>query len=227
MHRPSTAAFTLVPATEDDVPSLIRVHIAGFGYDNSARLMFKDKDEWEAALRNMLEAQLSNPKYPVIKAISKDNGNVLGWSACRFVGKDDDLDSIGATAEVKEAPNEINDRKDRTIRSVIYKESMRVLRDWMTNREYILFNTLVVDPAAQGHGVGTALARWVTAQADEHGIYCLLRSSPAAHNIYLKAGFRDVSSFEVDLREFAPGGQGEGWGWGMYTVRHMLRLPES
>lgn len=227
MRRPSSAAFSLVPDSEDDIPSLIRVHIAGFGHDNSARLMFKDKDEWEAALRDMLKAQLCNPRYPVIKAISKDNGNVLGWSACRFFGKDDDLESIGAIVGVEEAANEINDQKDRSIRSVINKESIRVLKEWMTDREYIHFNTLVVDPAAQGQGVGTALARWVTDRADEHGTYCLLQSSPAAHGIYLKAGFRDVGSFEVDLREFAPGGRQEGWGWGMYKLRHMLRLPQS
>ena len=225
MHRPSSASFSLVPASEDDIPSLIRVHMAGFGYDNSARLMFKDKDEWEAKLRVMLEAELPNPKYAFIKAISKDNGSVLGWQGCRFYGKDDDLESIGSVVGSEEAVDETNDQKDRTLPSVIKKESIRVLKEWMTNRQYIHLNVLVVDPAAQGHGVGTALARWVTGKADEHGIYCWLQSSPAAHSIYLKAGYRDVGSFDVDLREFAPGGKEAGWG--MYKYRHMLRLPES
>ena len=227
MHRPISATFSLVHASEDDIPFLIRVHMAGFGYDNSVRLMFKDRDEWEAKLRDMLKAQLSSPKYEVIKAISNDNGNVLGWQACRFYGKDDDLESIGAIVGIEESADETNDEKDRTLRSVFDKECIRVLKEWMGNRKWIHFQTLVVDPAAQGHGVGTALARWVTNKADEHGVYCWLISTPAAHEIYLKAGYRDVGSFEVDLGEFAFGGKEGGWGWGMYKVRHMLRLPED
>ena len=227
MHRPISAAFSLVHASEDDIPSLIRVHMAGFGYDNSVRLMFKDKDEWEAKLRDMLKTQLSSPNYAVIKAISKDNGNVLGWQTCHFFGKDDLLESIGAFTGIEESADETNDGKDRTLRSVLDKEYLRVLKEWMTNRKWILFQTLVVDPAAQGHGVGTALARWVTDRADEDGVYCWLISTPAAHGIYLKGGYRDVGSFEVDLGEFAFGGKEGGWGWGMYKVRHMLRLPED
>ncbi|CAF9937254.1 MAG: hypothetical protein ALECFALPRED_007154 [Alectoria fallacina] len=226
MHRPRSIAISLLPASEDDIPSLIRVHMTAFAYDNSARLMFKDKDEYETALLDMLKAQLSNPKIAVIKAISKDTGNVLGWQASRFLGEDDDL---GAVAGVEEVEDETKDRKENTptLRSVIRKDSVRVQQDWMANREYIHFTTLVVDPAAQGHGVGTALVRWVTDNADEHGIYCWLQSSQAAHGIYLKAGFKDVGSFEVDLREFAPGGKRGGWGWGLYKYRYMLRLPGS
>lgn len=203
--------------------------MAGFAYDNSARLMFKNNDEYETMLRAMLKAQLSDPKIAVIKAISKDTGNILGWQASRFLSKDDDFESKGAVARVEEVKDKTNDQKDevRTLRSVLRKDSIRVQKDWMANRKYVHFNTLVVDPAAQGHGVGTALVRWVTDKADEHGIYCWLQSSQVAHNIYLKAGFKDVGSFAVDLREFAPGGKEAEWGWGTYRFKYMLRLPES
>lgn len=229
MHRPRSTAIHLLPALEDDIPSLMRVHMAGFAYDNSARLMFKNNDEYETMLRAMLKAQLSDPKIAVIKAISKDTGNILGWQASRFLSKDDDLESKGAVARVEEVKDETNDQKDevRTLRSVLRKDSIRVQKDWMANRKYVHFNTLVVDPAAQGHGVGTASVRWVTDKADEHGIYSWLQSSQAAHNIYLKAGFKDVGSFAVDLREFAPRGKEAEWGWGTYRFKYMLRLPQS
>ena len=228
MRRLSSTAISLLPASEDDIASLVRVHMAGFANDNAARLMFQNKDEYETMLVDMLKAQLSDPKIAVTKAISKDTGNVLGWQACYFLGKDNDLESKEAVARV-EVKNETKDQQDnvRTLRSVLKEDRVKVEKYWMADRKYIHFYTLVVDPAAQGHGVGTALVRWVTDHSDEHDIYCWLQSSPAAHNIYLKAGFRDVGSFEVDLREFAPGGMEGGWGWGMYKFRYMLRLPGS
>ncbi len=227
MHRPGFTAISLLPASEDDIPSLIRVHMAGFAFDPSALLMFKDNDEWETMLLEMLKAQLSDPKFAVIKAISKDTGNVLGWQACGFLGKDEHLESKGAAAGVEDVKDDTKNQSDRTLRSVMNENFKRVQKDWMANRKYIAFNTLVVDPSAQGHGIGTALIRWVTEKADEAGIYCWLQASPVAHSLYLKAGFKDVDSFEIDLREFAPGGIKGGWGWGIYKHVSMLRLPES
>ena len=226
MHRPSSTAISLLPASKDDIPSLIRIHMVGFANDNPTRLMFKSNDDYEAMLQNMLKEQLSHPQFAVTKAVSKDTGNILGWQACRFLGKDDDLESDVIIAGLQEAKDGKEDG-GRKLSSVLKRDAVRVQMDWMANREYIYFQTLVVDPAAQGHGVGTALVRWVTDKADELSTYCWLQSSRVAHGIYLKAGFKDTGSFKVDLSEFAPGGKESGWGWGMYDFRYMLRLLES
>ena len=227
MHRPISTAISLLSASEDDIPSLMNIHMAGFANDNPVRLMFQDKVEYETMLRDMLGAQLSDSKFLVTKAISKETGNILGWQASCILGKDENLESKGGMAGLEEVKDETEDQKDevRTLRSVLREDAVRSRKDWMANKQYIHFNTLVVDPAAQGHGVGTALVRFVTDQADEQGIYCWLQSSQAAHGIYLRNGYKDVRSFKVDLSEFAPGGKGGGWG--MYDFRYMLRLPET
>lgn len=229
MHRPSYTAISFLPASEDDIPSLMRIHMLAFANDNSARLMFKNNNEYQTMLLGMLKSQLSDPKVRVIKAVTKDTGKILGWQASRFLSKNDDLESKGAIAGLEELKDETKDQKGnvRNLRSVLRKDAVRFEKDWMGNKDYIHFDTLVVDPTAQGHGVGTALVHWVADKADERGIYCWLQASPAAHGIYLKAGFKDVGSLDVDLREFAPGGKEGGWGWGMYKFRYMLRLPES
>ena len=229
MHCPSSTRISFLPALEDDIPSLIRVHMAAFANDILVSLMFKNNNEYKTMLLDMLKAQFSDTTVAVTKAISSDTGNILGWQACRFISKDDDLESDGTIAGLEVMKDQTEDQKDdaRTLLSVLKENSVRFQKDWMAKREYIHFNTLVVDPAAQGHGVGTALVSWVTDKADENKMYCWLQPSQAAHSIYLKAGFRDVGSFEVDLREFAPGGMEGEWGWGMYNFRYMLRLPES
>lgn len=201
--------------------------MAGFANDNPTRLIFKSKDEYEAVLLEMLKGQLSDPKAAVIKAVHKDTGNILGWQACRFLGKDDESESKAITIAGSEEGKDKTEGAVRSLHAVLKEDFVRVQRDWMADKEYIHFDTLVVDPTAQGHGVGTALVRWVTDKADEQGIYCWLQSSRAAHSIYLKSGYKDVSSFKVDLSEFAPGGKEGGWGWGVYDFRYMLRLPKS
>ena len=227
MQDPSSTATSFLPASEDDLPSLTRIHMAGFVHDNPSRLMFENNELNEAMLRDTLKARLSDPKVAVIKAVSKDTGNILGWQSCVFINKDDNLESKAtSTTGLEEAKREKTDNV-RTLRSVLKEDALRVRKEWLANKEYIYFDTLVVDPAAQGHGIGTALVRWVTDRADKQGIYCWLQSSRAAHSIYLKAGYRDVHSLKVDLSEFAPGGKEGGWGFGVYDFRYMLRLPES
>ena len=186
MDRPSYTAISLLPASEDDIPSLIRVHMASFAFDPSVLLMFKDNDEWETMLLKMLKAQLSDPKFAVIKAISKDTGNVLGWQACGFLGKDEHLESKGGAGGIEDVKDDTKNEEGRTLRSVMNENSKRIQKDWMANKKYIAFNTLVVDPSAQGHGVGTALIRWVTEKADEAGIYCWRQSCHVDSRIYLK-----------------------------------------
>ena len=227
MQDPSSTATSFLPASEDDIPSLIRIHMAGFAHDIPSRLQFDNNDQNEATLQDKLKARLSDPKVAVIKAVDKDTGNILGWQSCRFLDKGDDLESkVTPIAGFEEAKREETDGV-RSLRSVLKEDAVRVQRDWMADKKYIHFNALVVDPAAQGHGVGTALVRWVTDKADEQGIYCWLQASRAAHKIYLRAGYRDVHSFKLDLSEFAPGGKEGGWGFGVYDFRYMLRLPVS
>ena len=84
MHRP---AISLLPASKDDIPSLIRIHMAGFGNDNPTRLMFKSKDDYEAMLLDLLKAQLSDPKVAVTKAVSKDTGEILDFKHASFSAK--------------------------------------------------------------------------------------------------------------------------------------------
>ena len=229
MHRPSSTPICLLLASKDDIPLLIRIHMSAFSYDNPTRLMFKNNDEAEQNLLAMLNEIFSCPDRAVIKAVSKDTGNILGWLSCRFRDKDDDLEGEGAVAGAEEAQKETRDEMNgaRSLKSVLKENFVKFQNDWMANKRYIHFTTLVVDPAAQGHGTGTALVRWITDKADEEGIYCWLQSSQAAHGIYLKAGFKDVGKLEIDLREFAPGGKEGKWGWGTYEFGYMLRLPEE
>ena len=138
MRRPNHPAISFLPASNDDVPTLIRIHKAGFANDNAARLMFQNNDDYETTLRDMLKAQLSDPNVAVIMAVAKDTGSVLGWQACRFLGQEDALVSEGLV----DVRGEREDRgHGRTLREVLREDAGRVQRDWMADRKYIHLDT--------------------------------------------------------------------------------------
>ncbi|KAL2059308.1 hypothetical protein ABVK25_000600 [Lepraria finkii] len=79
MNYSPSAAFSLTEALESEVLSLVRIHIAAFALENSSRLMFKDNASRERKLQEMLQAQISDPNYAVIKAVDKDTDEIFGW----------------------------------------------------------------------------------------------------------------------------------------------------
>ena len=223
-YSPSTA-FSLTEALESEIPSLVRIHIAAFALDNSSRLMFKDNATRERKLQEMLQAQISDPNYAVIKAVGKDTDKIFGWLGCGWIGY--------AKSQRKDNPAKIDElgkpqvKGESSLQEVLRKDFTKVQSEWMAGKKYIHIGTLVTDPAHQGKGVGTALVHWATSRADDSHIPCWLQSSPVAHPMYYRAGFRNVGSLEIDLREFVLGAKGGKWGWGPFEFRYMLRLPED
>ena len=143
MRHPNSPAISFLSASEDDLPSLIRIHMAAFANDNSVRTMFKSNDHYETALRDMLLTQLADPKFAIIMATTQeDTGSILGWQACRFFSEDDALESEGAGAGIAEIVGEKEEQGDgRTLRSVLEENAVRVEKDWMARRKYIHFDT--------------------------------------------------------------------------------------
>ncbi len=159
--------------------------------------MFKDSATYEKSLQEMIRSQISDPKSAVVKAVSEDGNEILGWLTCSWVGYDE--------AEGKETPAKVqkskkeNDTHGSSLRTVIREDFVRVQNEWLARKKYIHVMTVVSDPAHQRQGVGTALVHWATTRADGDGIPCWVQSSPVAHPLYYRAGFRDVGRLEIDL----------------------------
>ena len=210
--------FLLSRASRDDIPSLVNVHVAAFASDNAVRLMFGDEAELREKLREMLESSWPSSTRSVIKAFAKETGETVGWIGFSQVGYSD--------TESKEPKENESHAETTDLRSYFDKRIANFRAEWLSNKTYIDIGTLVVHPTHQGRGVGSALIRWATSQADNESVPCFLASSPVAHLLYYHLGFRDIGSFEIDLNEFAPGGKARKRGWGIYESMFMLRLPD-
>ena len=87
---------------------------------------------------------------------------------------------------------------------------------------------LSVAPEYHGLGVGIALMRWGTTNADADGVFCWVHSSDLAHSFYAEEWFETVGLLDVDLDECAPGTPDEDdrdGKWGLYVFSYMERLP--
>ncbi|CAG8976254.1 hypothetical protein HYALB_00009429 [Hymenoscyphus albidus] len=71
---------------------------------------------------------------------------------------------------------------------------------WTDPNDYYFLNIMVVKPGHQGKGIGKALARAVTKQADLEGKRCYLESSRDVPNIqiYESMGFHYVKTMDCD-----------------------------
>ena len=68
-----------------------------------------------------------------------------------------------------------------------------------------MLDILHVLPLHQRNGTGAALIDWGIALADEDGLQCYVETSPAAHPLCLKKGFRHVAEMRVELGKYKEG----------------------
>lgn len=88
---------------------------------------------------------------------------------------------------------------------------------------------ITVVPEYQGKGVGKALMKWGTEQADSDGVFCWVSSSMVGTKAFQKSGFNEVGRLEATLDEFSEGIKNPSdpsGKWGKYVWTFMKREPQ-
>jgi GNAT superfamily N-acetyltransferase len=190
-----------------------------------------------------LRSALKNKNHKFIKAVDED-GQILGGLSCFFKGFEEsevphtdpgfEHPAPTTTDEVEEPLSEEKKRANAIIDSLDAMEDAD-MSHWQNilsppGSKCIILTGLNVAPQHQRKGVGSALMKWVTDEADKHGVYMWVHSSEGAYKVYLNSGFEVVGTLDVDLDAYSPGpppGEGEGAIWGHYVLRYMKRLPKT
>ena len=234
-------SLKLLPAEPADIPALARLHVAAGGVDVATRIMFPNDREFEKAIVDMLRGQVSCPGWLVMKAIDLRTGQLMGWAAWQQVHYYPQIDATtqqeieanveeiglqdadGAGSALEKAKLDLTPGLQAYLRS----HSHGARSSWMGERKFMFLNSLMTEPRYQRKGVGTALVEWGNAMADADIVPSFLRGSPFAYKVYLRCGWKVVEKFDVDLREWAPGGKRDDMGYGNYSYYYMIRLPET
>jgi GNAT superfamily N-acetyltransferase len=239
-------SFSLQPVHFVDVPIINRIGKDSFVEDRHTQVKKLGKatisylDDDSAGYR--LAQSLKIPKQVFIKAVDDKTGEILGSSTFFFRNfdlKDIPKDGLGEEPgfpkpkdiEKNDNGQELLTEADKAIAKLEEMES-KDMEYWENvlmppDSKCLIIMGVSVDPKHQRKGIGAALLKWGTDQADKHGVFMWVHSSEMAWEAYANAGFEVAGTLDVDLDSWAPAPppkeEGEGSIWGHYVIRYMKR----
>jgi GNAT superfamily N-acetyltransferase len=229
---------TILPASTDDIPDLLRVHECAFKSDHFSNFMLADRDGnvHHNLMKRSIETWLSSYTSQLVKAMAND-GNIIGW-VCWLVKEEEKSEPFIKPKDIIEKLNNIavfhaekvptdepgesinhtsqlqND-KLKTPAQLISRQMRNDLMKWenqMKGKRYYVLQALVTIAHYQCQGVGSKIIQWGVDRADAEKIPCWIHASPAGSRLYTRAGFQELGNNEYDIGD-----------WGEYTFRYMLR----
>lgn len=242
-----SAPISLHPATYHDVRTLAKISVDAMSTDRHTQLKTIGKVPYTSVtgtIGNLL-CPLKHPNVVHIKAVDDVTKETLGYGSFWFYGFEaDDIphtdpgqgegwEGVLASLQSEEKGDRDGDEKDDRARRMIdaldewESEDMKRWQEVLMpeGSRCLIITGLQVAPTAQGKGVGSALVKWATDEADRRGVYMWVHSSEGAFRVYEKNGFEVVGTLDVDMDAYAPGPPPEGGEWGQYLIRYMKRLP--
>jgi GNAT superfamily N-acetyltransferase len=234
--------FLIQPVTYHDVTTLANIMVEAMSNDRHTQLKTLGDVSYTRAAGNIedLLSGIKHPKTVYVKAVHGETGDILGCISLWYVGFQEqdvphtdpaegwegsleDLEEQGRAGGEK---RNVDERAKKLIDDLDAWEGADMKR-WQDvlmpeGSKCIIITRLQVALAAQGKGVGTALVKWSTDEADKHGVYMWVHSSEA-YRVYEKSGFDTVGTLDVDMDAYAPAPPPEGGKWGHYLIRYMKR----
>ncbi|CZR54596.1 uncharacterized protein PAC_04480 [Phialocephala subalpina] len=73
--------FTFTPATQADIPRLTHIHLVTLAEDPPAQIKFPSAENFAAAVSSMLEKQIGDPNWRIMKAVDEETGEIGSWAS--------------------------------------------------------------------------------------------------------------------------------------------------
>ncbi|KAF2737629.1 hypothetical protein EJ04DRAFT_510077 [Polyplosphaeria fusca] len=202
---------SILPVTIDDVPTL-----GGFLASSKLQLainrfLFKDWPNEAAQLANYTQAVghgLSDPNVTSLKVVCHDSQEIvahLGLSLRQGTAK-------GAPGDEMPVP-------DAMVPDVFYAvtDAIQSLNQGIANKDHMELTWIFVKPSARNQGIGTELVQAAIKKAQEAALPLLFNSEPPVHGFFLKLGFAETKTVDIDLSKWAP----PYCGWGLFRLSAM------
>ncbi|KIW25934.1 uncharacterized protein PV07_09068 [Cladophialophora immunda] len=200
--------LVLQPADEADAPRVVEIERLAYASNPLNPVLFPGPFPPEAKnerAEGLIKQFHEDPTVRWVKAIDTETGEIAAfakWNIIKEPREPARSRQFGPGCNV-EACEEF------------FGGIHRKRNELMGGKAYCLLDLLQTDPKYQGRGAGGMLIRWGLDVADELHLPAYLESSPAAHNLYQKFGFRDIDKFTLNPK----------WNYGSAdaTISFMLR----
>ncbi|OAA71157.1 Acyl-CoA N-acyltransferase [Cordyceps fumosorosea ARSEF 2679] len=245
--------ITIAPLNYADIDACATISRDSFAIDphTIVKQLGRDGYDMYGMARRGYLANLERRNMVFVKAVDVDTGAVVGYGGWVFphvkkelvpwIGPSDEK-SKEEVEEQKQTDDKAAHRSEEPKREPDAIDRLHAMED--EDMQYfqhklipagepcMIVMGLVVAPAHQSRGVGSALLRHGNAIADRLGVPVWVHSSHQAVEAYGKGGFEPVRTLDVDLDEYAPrpprddepvmGDKGSGK-WGHYVIQYMKR----
>ncbi|KUJ14463.1 uncharacterized protein LY89DRAFT_140398 [Mollisia scopiformis] len=168
---------TILPATEQDIPALARIHVTALSPNLLFRLCWPNQTRQYEAVCAGLESVFKTPEFEwwFVKAVNEE-GTIMGWGAWTVrpadLGSRDSSGTLsflfpglmdGVNGSSDEEEGKIDDVEDFPsipgLPDYMHSHTQVILDDWLLGKKHVLLNSLFVAPTFQRRGVGTAILR--------------------------------------------------------------------
>ncbi|KAI0424387.1 hypothetical protein F5Y09DRAFT_324553 [Xylaria sp. FL1042] len=213
--------YSVVPATEDDIPIL-----GDFLQDSKLQLainrfLILDWPNFpfqKAHYTNAIKGGLSNPRTTSLKVIDNTSGKLVAQLVyTKKVSPPGEGESSTTEGNGGEANNEV----PVGIVPDVYWAVMDAVKELEPNLEtdeYIELTHMYVEPSSRRRGIGSRLLQIVEEAAAAENLPLTLFAEPNHHDFFVGHGFRDVKDVDIDLRKWAAPLSG----YGVFRVSRMI-----
>jgi len=238
-NRDSNSTFKLLPATKEDIPSLTHIHLVTLADDPPAQIKFPNSSKCAEAVSSMLEGQIGDSKWYVMKAVDEESGEIGSWASwLTHSSSDDDGEKKYGNEGNEEKEQEIQDEGKFTFQPglgvYVMDNTNNTYASWSkthSQSQYLSLRACFTLKEFERRGMATALVTFGAKRADEMGLHTLVQASPSGKRIYEKVGFQVFDYLDVEMGdERWVAGQGEVDDKfrraGVYRFSYLDRKPE-
>ncbi|KZP25810.1 hypothetical protein FIBSPDRAFT_367977 [Athelia psychrophila] len=220
------STVTIAQAAAADLPTLAHIMPLAMQADLINRTLFPDSiydlTLTSKALLSSYEADFRKPNMHFFKATDNATGEIVGFGNLSFV---DNAASAAVplteTAEKSEPPSPPEGMNMVFAGRLFGSLAAKRIRHMSAYSRYVAWYGLHVVPTHQRRGIGSALLKYGLDMLGAGALPVWLSTQMRGRNLYLKWGFEDVDSLDIDLKEFG----GEWSGYGVHRSPCMLRMP--
>ncbi|KAF9435828.1 hypothetical protein BGZ76_005431 [Entomortierella beljakovae] len=253
--------FKLVKATPNDVDAIAQISGDAFRTDSHTLLkaVWKGEHNHRDGTKEWISGLFDNPKFDIIVAREgiDGTGKVVGsiiWAKSGYPQAispgtgTENMDQppenpsqsvLNSTATLPPPPPPVQPSTPSSPLSIVELEQTTnaAMTHYMDHlmppgTKCRIICGISIPPEYQSKGIGSALLKWGTDQADQDGVFCCVSSSMSGWPAFAKGGFVEVGRLELNLDDYAQGvkwkkDNNEETDWGVYIWRWMKRVPKQ